>query len=513
MTAQSPKSVGHSRGISESTNFETFVLELLRVHVESQGHSLALTNGLYDAIVTGGIPGHEGTVGIRCQASPSFEKFRNILRKFSSILKSPGASTVTEVVFIFDAPSTRSLRFPANLLQEIEELGFRFSFWTWTELEKLVAQHPNETQKIKENLLPLRVRQIVDTADADWKIERQTRIVGLSERVAYGPSSLFLGAGVSASAGMPDWTSLLNALFVSYLEGVDIGPQPNKDETLQLVERMNELDAPSALVSARYVRKALAESSGSTNAFTEAIRAALYGLRRGGTNATSPLIEVLVEMCVPRRSGTLISSVITYNFDDLFERGLLRKSVLHECIYSSSEPPDIDDLPVYHVHGFVPEDPTSYIDVDKNPLVFSEEGYHQLYTDAYHWSNLVQLNALRNSTCVMVGLSMADPNLRRMLEISQRGFSDLRHFAFMKRTTIEKFRDVDRLGEPLMASVDKAAAFLKRHHATSEALMSELGVTVIWYEDYDEIPTMLKSIAFPAKSSPSGAAQAGMTMD
>jgi hypothetical protein len=459
--------------------------------------------------VSGGIPGLQGTVGIRCQASPSFEKFRHDLKKFSSILKSSGASTVTEVIYIFDTPSTKSLRFPANLLQEISELGYRFYFWTWAELETLVALHPDETQKIKENLLPLRVRQIVDTADADWKVERQTRILSLSERVAYGPSSLFLGAGVSASAGMPDWTSLLNALFVSYLEGVDPAREPNKEETLQLVERMNELDAPSALVSARYVRKALAQSSGSTNAFTEAIRAALYGLRRGEKGELSPLIEVLVEMCVPRRSGTLISSVITYNFDDLFERELLRKSVLHECIYSSSEPPDIDDLPVYHVHGFVPQDPSAYIDVDKNPLVFSEEGYHHLYTDAYHWSNLVQLNALRNSTCVMVGLSMADPNLRRMLEISQRGFSDSRHFAFMKRTTIEKFCAEDKYGEPLKASLDKAAVFLKRHHATSEALMSELGVTVIWYENYDEIPTMLKSIAFPAKSSPAAGAQVG----
>ncbi|MCI0147539.1 SIR2 family protein [Paraburkholderia sediminicola] len=507
LTPQSPNTIEYTRGIADAANFETFVLELIRVHVESKGESLTLTNGLYDAIASGGLAALKGPVGIRCQASPSFEKFRHNLKKFGSFLKSSDVSTVKEVIYIFDAPSINSLRFPVNLLREIAELGYTFTFWTWAELEALIDLHPGEARKIKENLLPLRVRQIVDTTDSDWKSERQTRILGLSERVAYGPSSLFLGAGVSASAGMPDWTSLLNALFVSYLEGVDPAGESNEEETLQLVQRMNELDAPSALVSARYVRKALAQSSGGSNAFTEAIRTALYSLRRGKKGTTSPLIEVLVEMCIPRRSGTLISSVVTYNFDDLFERELLGKSVLHKCIYSASEPPDIDDLPVYHVHGFVPEDPRTYMDVDKNPLVFSEEGYHRLYTDAYHWSNLVQLNALRNSTCVMVGLSMADPNLRRMLEISQRGFSDSRHFAFMKRTTIEKFCAEDKHGEALKASEEKAAVFLKRHHATSEALMSELGVTVIWYEDYDEIPTMLKSIAFPAKSASGAGAQ------
>jgi hypothetical protein len=99
------------------------------------------------------------------------------------------------------------------------------------------------------------------------------------------------------------------------------------------------------------------------------------------------------------------------------ERDLATKGALHKSIYTESEVYDPDELPIYHVHGFLPEDDSKYNDLDKSTLVFSEEGYHHIYTDAYHWSNLVQLNSFRENNCLMIGLSMTDPNLRRLLDI------------------------------------------------------------------------------------------------
>lgn len=43
-----------------------------------------------------------------------------------------------------------------------------------------------------------------------------------------------------------------------------------------------------------------------------------------------------------------------------------------------------------------------------------------------------------------------------------------------------------------MAAAEK---FLIRHHALNEELMKELGVTIIWYESYDEIPEIIRRVS------------------
>ncbi len=492
-------------------NFETFVVELLRVHATSQGKPFEIQPSAFDAVAPLGFDNFTGPVFIECHASTSQARFRNRLQKALSFIalnatKSGAYEGHRNLTFInvFDSALAPSLSYKNELVSKLHELGLTILIWTWKELNELVSQHQLAAKGIEENLLPLRVRQISNSADNDWTTTRTSRLSALVERISIGRNTLFLGAGVSASAGMPDWNSLLNALFVAYLANVEEGGDVTDDDKLKLVQRMNELDAPSALVSARYVRKALAESKASSNTFVEAIRKALYGLRRGRHDGLSTLIESLVAMCVPRRSGTLVKSVITYNFDDLFERGLNAGGVQHKCIYLASEPPDIDDLPVYHVHGFVPQDASTYAGVNETPLVFSEEGYHHIYAESYHWSNLAQLNALQNSTCIMVGLSMSDPNLRRLLEIAQRGFTESRHFAFLRRTSLGRFRG-DGVNT-LDVAEEKTTTFLKRHHATTEALMSELGVTVIWFEEFDELPALLESVFTPSRLSAASAA-------
>ncbi|WP_199699438.1 MULTISPECIES: SIR2 family protein [Alcanivorax] len=126
-------------------------------------------------------------------------------------------------------------------------------------------------------------------------------------------------------------------------------------------------------------------------------------------------------------------------------------------------------------------------------MVFSEEGYHQIYGEAYHWSNLVQLASLKETTCLMVGLSLSDPNLRRLLEIAAKSLDRPRHYAFMQRIGLEKFKK-ESGRNVVRAPVSISKRFLDRHHSLNEEVMRELGVNVIWYEEYDEIPRILQKI-------------------
>ncbi len=201
---------------------------------------------------------------------------------------------------------------------------------------------------------------------------------------------------------------------------------------------------------------------------------------------------------MPRQTGARVKAVVTYNFDDLLERELETKSIRYHSIYTENELSDPDELPVYHVHGFLPEDKTKYTALEKSTLVFSEEGYHQIYSDSYHWSNLVQLYNLRENNCLMIGLSMTDPNLRRLLEISARNIEQPRHFAFMQRLTLDEFchsKSNEKEQNQVIDNIKAAEIFLNRHHKLNEELMKELGVIIIWFTSFDEIPLIINRVS------------------
>jgi len=93
----------------------------------------------------------------------------------------------------------------------------------------------------------------------------------------------------------------------------------------------------------------------------------------------------------------------------------------------------------------------------------------------------------------MVGMSLTDPNLRRLLEISAKSIDKPKHFAFLKRISYESFSKEQ--GKPVMkVSSSMIRTFLDRHHSLNEEIMKELGVNIIWYEEYEEIPRLLREV-------------------
>jgi hypothetical protein len=484
--------------------FETFVLHLLKEHINLQ-HKPFITdvpqNQLGDAVAPAGFDGLAGPVLVEIKFHVSSATVSTLQKLASqSIQARDTEAKITTILLISAKPISSRVR---SLLQESfdrYEAPCRLVIWGPDALNGIAEQHREKTQEIARNLFSLRIEKAAAKPARDWKAEREEIVGKLAELYRNGQFSLFLGAGVSGSAGMPDWNKLLNSLFVTYL-AQQLDPDDDiKDSAIaELVARLNSVDEPSTLMAARYLRKGLTGPGADNRKFTAAITKSLYELRSKNVSIDSPLIESIASLCMPRRTGAKVRSVITYNFDDLLERQLNKRTIVHKCIYTQNETYDPDELPVYHVHGFVPESPFGYDNLDASTLVFSEEGYHQIYSDAYHWSNLVQLNSLRENHCLMVGLSMTDPNLRRLLDIAARNIERSKHFAFMKRLTEDRFCfEVDKnsgVKMPAVANTASAREFLERHHLLNEELMKELGVTVIWYEEYSDIPGVLRRIA------------------
>jgi len=485
-------------------SFETFIQHLFKHHIESQGKIFEILDqrsGLGDAIAPEGFDSFKGPTLIEIKFNlgkmPPSIFFK---RMVNQINHEPVERHISNLLIISAKPI--SSRVLARLEENVDryQLPYKVIFWGPDELNRVASKNRKIVNKIANNLFSLRLETAIAKPLRDWKLEREEIIEKLTGCYKKGQFSLFLGAGVSSSAGMPDWNTLLNSLFVTYLTQEFDGDVAISDEDIgELVNRLNSIDEPSALMAARYLRKGLSKREHEAQDFIEAVTKNLYKLRNPRFDIDSRLIKSISSMCLPRRTGAKVKSVVTYNFDDLLERQLTSNSILHSCIFSDNESYDPDELPIYHVHGFLPENRKSYHGLDSSTLVFSEEGYHQIYSDSYHWSNLVQLNSFRENNCLMIGLSMTDPNLRRLLDISSRNIERSKHFSFMKRLSNEDFSysSYGKKRSKAINNIDASEKFLERHHTLNEELMKELGVTVIWYESYDDIPNIIDKILQP----------------
>ncbi len=276
-----------------------------------------------------------------------------------------------------------------------------------------------------------------------------------------GRRTLFVGAGVSIDAGLPKWEDLLENLkncieHKNHKELAENILKPeNKDSLIIKAQKITELLIMSGIDKC------------------ESIRTALWGTMHNKLE-TSPLIDAIVELIRNKE----VDAIITYNYDDIIERRLDCCNEAYSHVLEGDDVIEHEGIPILHVHGYIPKTKTANLDY----LVLDESSYHKLYNDNYTWTNIEQLHYLRNSNCVFVGFSMQDPNLRRLLELSNL-----------------KYMTKNRSLETSSVIAEKHCVFLKRkeHGETDSAIdltskiMSRLGLTVIWFDDFKELPNLL----------------------
>lgn len=373
-----------------------------------------------------------------------------------------------------------------KIYSQTEHLNFRIIIWDIDDVVDMCGKNEDFFFKTYTNINNLLLNDTVKTGlyrdSANNKQKRDEYVNQLSQEYSRDNIVLFLGAGVSDDAGIPKWNNLISELFVTLIErklrenNVDI-PSDKKDK---IVEKLMEENSSSQLSQTRLIR------SGFENRFTDTISDILYE----NSHSTSSLINEICQLCISKRGKVGVQAVINYNFDDLIERNLERLRVKYRSIYAEGMIPDNEEVGIYHVHGFLPKDKQNYKDLEKSLLVFSEEGYHKLFLEPYNWANMIQLNYLINNTCIFIGLSMTDPNLRRLLEIAAQKSLDieerLKHYVILKRTEFNDDKNFVR--------DDKIVKFERIYEALQESFFAELGLNIIWIDNFSEIPNLLKKI-------------------
>lgn len=311
---------------------------------------------------------------------------------------------------------------------------------------------------------------------------------------------LVLGSGVSVPYNIPDWKSLLQKLL---LETFNSGGR-NSNEAFVLASIYPELFPNSPLISARFLEEDFKIKS-ATRTFEEAVKGALY--ETVSRNKDSHTMKEILTYCIAAGKSPNLNSIITYNYDDILE-GVIKKApveISYKTIYKAGVNPKNGELPIYHVHGYLPQEE----EIDKEHIItLSESLYHKQYNDIYSWNNLVQINKFKDNMCIFIGLSLTDPNIRRLLDISvvQRGKKTHNHYLIKKKystnKTKRKLRKILEEDESLLnkkgiarLEVDETVNILIKKMEEFEELDAEsFGIKIIWINNYDEIADILKRV-------------------
>jgi hypothetical protein len=207
----------------------------------------------------------------------------------------------------------------------------------------------------------------------------------------------------------------------------------------------------------------------------------------------NPTLRAVASLCAMRHPGERLFScnpgiraIVTFNLDALlqayvyarYEKRLLRTI---ERASASHVP---EKISIYHMHGFLRFDEkrgdAAREAADK--IVFTEHAYFDFFNSPTSMFNYTFLHLLRETPCLFMGLSLQDENIRRLLHYSRR----------------ERIRSLCEEGEPLEKAEAKSLrhfAVLRTHSEVVDSLvecsLQQLGITVLWVNDFEEVPDQL----------------------
>jgi hypothetical protein len=355
------------------------------------------------------------------------------------------------------------------------------------------------TDDIKEKILNNIQSQVLKRFEYEGYLKNLPRSINLSQSIFLSEIKkkfknnelvLVLGSGVSVSCGLPDWNKLLQIMLSKSFE---------KDTKISNIYA-NIFDAvfkPNNIITARY----LLNHHNNTN-LGIAIKEALYPEKI----VMSKLISEIANLCTINKNSYQLDSIISYNYDNLLEEKI--KSEINplplKIISDKYENQDNNELLIYHVHGLIPRNK----DISKNnEIVFCENSYHKQYNNIYNWQNLTQINKFRDKTCLFLGNSLTDPNIRRLLDIANSQMKKKKYHYIIKtrydfnkiKTKLEVFQN-DKTSNPLycIISILDSAGATKFLIDSIEKFVEDdamsFNIKTLWVKDFDEIPNVLRKI-------------------
>jgi hypothetical protein len=312
---------------------------------------------------------------------------------------------------------------------------------------------------------------------------------------AYAGNGIVLafGAGVSVGSGLPTWTELLrrvslecdlrSATLVADLQSAGFG--------LPAIAAMLKAGYPHEKNFPELIRKCLYET------FPQDLHHASWphwGRLVVHVQIKNPTLRSVAALCAVATSprtfvrNPRVHAIINFNIDAVFRAFIHARygdPLLVRTIERPSKSSDLAKISVYCMHGFLRFDSRAGL-ADKeagDKLVLSEQEYFDFFNSPTSLFNYTFLSRLREHSCLFIGLSMRDDNLRRLL-----------HYSTKER--LAAYEEEGKLPGRARDKTVRHFAILPRFESAAvdmavERSLANIGTSVLWASP-DEIPERLE---------------------
>ncbi len=262
-------------------------------------------------------------------------------------------------------------------------------------------------------------------------------------------SDLVMGAGINADYGAQDWKGLLAALSTEFYNG----NAKTSEEVRHYVGQ--ELFTNSMVIK--------------TSGFDmyKTLSHELYEFKEA-KSFNDP--DSTLYRCVDYLSSHPGTTVITYNYDTNLEYLMKKRNLRYCTIYDENSFVTKDSVSdIYHVHGLLPYKKNGERKFTDS-LIFNESDYYYLYNNPYSWNIAKQLHDFKFNTCLFIGISLTDPDMKRILSLAKNYLKF--NFIFLKK---EK------------GYSEQVYKYITLYFFTFDLL-------ILWIDEYEEIGEVLKEI-------------------
>jgi SIR2-like domain len=323
---------------------------------------------------------------------------------------------------------------------------------------------------------------------------------------------LCIGAGSSLPV-FPSWDALVSSLSegVSSTDGPRLVKQLAQrysfDSIIQATQnrlQVTDADFENLLTSKLYEKLRLQLSSEEWGVVVKVLRAKApgecsdlwkqFGVIRGRILEDTSAHQVARALSQTLDDPRAPSAILSFNAEPLLYCLLNHEVVLNrkdrdpvqrlDPITRSVSTHIVGRIPYFYCHGLLSPSNVRVKRAAQSPdkLVFSEAQYLGLANMSFSWQSSVFLDACRSRRVLFLGVSLSDPNMRRWLAWTHHN----------------RVAEIAELGSAKATSTRhlwlERRSHSSEHERWTEALVSHLGVRVVWLNEWSDVGAVMSRL-------------------